>query len=533
MCQFDHKKFKKKPINFKPVGMADVPLLVLKEIFDHLSIGERLKVRCVCKTWKFVIEAFNRPQSLCIYSTRYPSGERWCLADQKVKEVEMLHLRFNDDLDAPRPSLSLDFFQNLRMGFFQDLQKVYLYQWSTHFLEELNQLTKLKVLMINDLFLTKPITWNFPRLEKLSIRPSYGLLSDGKVGIQLNTPNLNSFVYHVYDLPMNVINLLFPLKVKYVQCFEFCRMLNELKNLETLVCQRITFDFELNNFRSLTRLEIWPTEDQLPMVRQIREERDLLKRNDLQLICSGFKDELISCAREPPSEEIELTSAYLQEIERNRAQFEGCPWKTSISLTTIVRCLNQITDRLLDCLPNFNKIYSNLPIILPNGVLQSRLIEVIQKSHPSDLSIPDSLNLTKESFIQLTRIESLKNLKIEINLNDFSFDCLLNLKVLETLDIQSPTISTEFLCKMVRQMKHLSEFYFHSSSQFNITIHFNELVVSSNRWPCAYRYHLGYRYKKNPSDVFTPYLHSKDYTQISQMVRDIRRMAEAHPTSFV
>ena len=513
--------------------MLDLPLVTARKIFDHLSIEERLKARCVCKTWKFVIETFSRPQSLCVYSTKYPSGERWCLSDQKVNEIETLHLRFNDDLEPRRPSL--------RMGFFQYLQKVYLYQWATHFLEELNQLTKLKVLMIGDLFLTKPITWNLPNLEKLSIGPSYGLLSDGKVGIELNTPNLNSVVLHSSPIRNSqeiVINLLFPLKVKYLECLEFNQKLRHLENLETLVCQDITFDFQLNDFRSLTRLEIWPTDTQLPMVRRIREERDRLRRNGLQLICSGFKEELISCGRNfliffmPVKKDVELTSAYLQEIERNRAQFEGCPWKTSISLKTIVQCLNQITDKLLDCLPNFDQIYADRPVILEDGFSQSRLIEVIQKSRPSRLSIPDSLNLTRESFVQLTRIESLKNLIIEINLEDFPFDTLLNLKVLETLEIQSPTISIEFLCKMVRQMKHLSKFQFHSSSQFNITMTFNELVVSAQRRPCAFRYHLAYEYKENQLD-FKQYLHSKCYVEINEMVRDIRTMAKAHPTSFV
>lgn len=55
-------------------------MVVLREVFDFLSIPERLKFRFICKVWKFVIESldetFSSFESLCIYSIDYPCNER-------------------------------------------------------------------------------------------------------------------------------------------------------------------------------------------------------------------------------------------------------------------------------------------------------------------------------------------------------------------------------------------------------------------------------------------------------------------------
>lgn len=118
---------------------ADLPAEVLKKVFDLLSIRERLRLRSTCKAWKSVIESFNLPQNLKIYSTKRPYNERWCFSNQIVTEDEMLYLKFNCD-PSRRFSLKIEFFRqnllSLSLYYVNYLNELDL------FLEELNGLCR-------------------------------------------------------------------------------------------------------------------------------------------------------------------------------------------------------------------------------------------------------------------------------------------------------------------------------------------------------------------------------------------------------
>ena len=124
--------------------MNDLPAVALAKIFNHLSLPEKLKMTRICKMWQFVIETYNSPGKICAYTTSYPLNKRWCSTDQNVAENEKFHLSFD-------PKSSLRF--NFKMNFFQNLQSVYLYHVGEkvdYLLKNINQLTRLKTLMISE-----------------------------------------------------------------------------------------------------------------------------------------------------------------------------------------------------------------------------------------------------------------------------------------------------------------------------------------------------------------------------------------------
>ena len=212
--------------------MADLPVLVLSSIFDFLSIPEKLKVRSACKTWKYVIDTFSTPQSVCIYSVFRPYNKTWCFSNQRIAKKEMLRLNFNRD--AVRRL-------EMNAAFFQNLQKVYLSETGDTdcFLLEVSQLPRLKVLMLEE-YTIAPATLSSSSLEKLFIECyEFG-------GIELDTPNLNSFALqgaNCRDRPDCPVVFRFPLRVKHLECPQFTSNLSGLKNLETLVCEEIKFNF--------------------------------------------------------------------------------------------------------------------------------------------------------------------------------------------------------------------------------------------------------------------------------------------------
>lgn len=440
--------------------MADLPVVVLKEIFGFLSVSERLRVRCICRPWKFVIETFNSPQGLCIHPKGQPFNERWCFSSQIVASDEMLQMKnHRDDPHEMIRKLS-------EMEFFQNLQKIYLCHIGREatdlFLQEAHHLTRLKVLMI-DAYKIKQRILSLNSLEKFS-------LACYSVTIELDTPNLHSFAFYkgANSAAVAAVKFRYPLKMKHLLCEKFTSSWRKLKNLETLVCKEIEFNFRLDNFESLKRIEIWPTNEELPRIQHIREERNLLKRNDLEMIISGFQEELVSCPR--LESRLQLTRDYLEKIESNRSKFVGyARWETFVGLRTLVEFANKIPNELdhflrIHCFseprfPTFPITFGgnfafDLPFnLVESGISASRLIEILQRYKPRSLKLWNETGLTRQFYEQLTRLESIRHLFIEIDLQNF--DCLFNLRNVDTLQLNVRRLPAGFICQLVKKLKCL------------------------------------------------------------------------------
>ena len=493
--------------------MADLPDVVLSKIFGLLSISERLRVRSTCKSWKFVIETYNSPQSLCIYHIYSPYKPKWCFSDLEVTKDEMVNLNHNSEIIC-----------NFQTGFFRNLQKVYLYHIGEKInllLEAMSYLTKLRLLKIKEGIL-KLKTLSSSSLERLQLKCVYF------DSFELNTSNLSSLILCA-ERPREDIPLLirFPLTIKYLECVQFNRNLSELKNLKTLVCQRIACDFRLEDFKSLTKLEIWPTESQLPMARRIQQERMLLKRKDLELIVSGFKvsglekGDLFSCTISLGT--LELSQEYLELVKRNCSNFFGCaPWKTKLELATFVQHAGGgIPDDFFVHFPKLNCIFNLEPFQLGNSGV-SHLIELLKRSNTTTFKLQlFSMNLTQEFYDNLVRVESMRKLIINFpqHLN-FSFDCLLNLKNLKLLWIGANSIEFEFICKMVKQWEEVFHFHFgsHTPAPFHLDISVQKRSEFQNVVGCPFSLYV--TYKKDAVSV------SEDCRDVNELVIELKKLRE-------
>lgn len=466
--------------------MADLPFLALRSIFDYLTIPDKLRVKLTCKKWKFVVEAFNRQESVCIHSRGIPVNHRWCFSNLAVVEEDMIYEEFS--LEGGRRF-------DLRIEFFRNLQRVYLYsvgEKSVLFLEQLDQLSRLKVLMIMDrgLILKKLSSVS---IEKLSL--NFWRFK----GIDLDTPNLSSVALRIRnDEP---VTFRFPLKVKHLKCPEFRSNFRQLRNLETLCCKEIAFDFQLKEFPSLAKLEIWPTEEQLSMVRQIQKQRSRSNRGDLQLIVSGFSEELVSLERDPDNGLPILGQSYLEMMEINRSKIVGSfPFRVELPLEVLVEFAERIPKELFELFPRITYLSQrNWDLSLKKcEASESRLIELIRKSSPSNFEIPMNLIkfcLSKNFFEKFGRIQSIKVLLITIDFQDYNIDFLLNLKNLQFTYIKAPTISIDFVCKLVKQTKFFEKFKFKfitepADTAFFFSIYSRKKFHSDWRTILGYVYHL-------------------------------------------
>ena len=472
--------------------MIDFPEVVLKEVFDFLGIRDRLRMRSTCKKWKFVVDTRCHQRNVCIYTHTYPYNERWCFSDQKVAEEEMVHLKYDH--------VSRAF--NLRMQFFQNLQKVYLFRLEDKvdlFLEEIKHLTRLRVLLI-EAFRFSYRTLNSSTLKMLSLK-GYGLGN-----LQLNTPNLSSLALWNNRDPFNdIVNLEFgfPLKLNHLQCTEFTENLgSQLKNLETLVCNKITFDFRLNEFESLTKAELWSLE----AFRTVVNEKRRLNRTNLQVLASGFKEEIV--ANEPPEiqEQFfckrlqisergrrELSRSFLEKAESNQWNMAGSiPWKFDLNVRTFSSFASRIPRTFFEKFSIDRILYFKESAF---QIDQSALLELLARSRPREFICTSKNPLSLDGLEQLSRIQSIKvfyGFCIEIG------DCLLNLKNLEYLNINSPKISIDF-CRLFKELKlfHHLHFYSNEPTEFHLYIDFYNFSPEdreANGIPMDALYSLHYYY---------------------------------------
>ena len=443
--------------------MVELPEVVLKLLFDFLGIRERLRVRSTCKKWKFVVDTLSHQRSVCIHSISYPYNERWCLSDQRVTEEEMICLKFSPE--ASRPF-------DLRMQFFRNLQKVYLFyilEELDFFLEEAIQLTRLKVLMIEGRI--PPGVLKSSSLEKLSLKGHH------LGNLQLNTPNLNSLILrknHIFDNDSTIVKFDFPLKVKYLQCDDFTENLgSQLKNLETLVCIGIKFDFRLNEFESLTKAELWS----LAAFQMVQSEKRRLNRTNLQVFGSGFDEATV--AREPSEIQeqffctptitpeggyLKLSRSFLEKVEGHQWKLaSSIPWKFQSDVRTFVSFASRIPRIFFEKfrIGEIGWIRHERDAEDETEIEQSALlVELVEKCKPN-IYRASEFELGHEDVERLCRIQSIRRFHRFREIENA--DCLFNLKNLEYLDILSPEISVSFIYRLFKELKFFRQLIFAST----------------------------------------------------------------------
>ena len=506
--------------------MDDLPVVVLGEIFDFLNIQEKLKLRSTCKKWKFVLETFCVQQNLCIYSTEYPYNESWCWSGTRVVEEDLLYLKFNRE-NSRRFDLKKQFFRNL--------QKVYLHRIGDkvdYFLEEVHLLARLKVLMVDEIGRTKLRKLSSSSLEKCSFKGGF-ISTESLHPIELDMPKLHSFTLWTHSRANNHVSFRFPLALKHLECNWFDSTLNGLKNLETLICKEITTDFRLNNFKHLTRLELFPqSEEQFQVARGVGEERRRLKRDNLEMVLYGFKMEFafnlpISFSPAP---------VYFGHAVRNYSHLVSqIPWDRVLSVSELLEWADSIPADFFEKFPAIRWIQACRPSEWITESEQSSLIELIKRSHTNELHIK-GLKLNSGFYEQISSVLSISSLSVGPHLENVNFDHFLKLRHLRQLFVSFERISTQFICKLFEQLKLLSKFKFDSTcSQFEISIYFELLPLED------LRHELGLELAETIDFLSRPYeflcfgafgnrVVRKRCKDVDELVREIKRTKEVATT---
>ena len=448
-----------------------MPILVLYEIIGFLSLPERLKCKQISKQWKMAVETAEGPHSLFFYRREFPYNVKWCFSERTVAHEDLIYV-------YPE-------FRNLnsRIELFEDLQRLgFSGVEMSEFFKDLHLLRKLKVLMIEDYYLYEKncqdnknlhITLHSNSLEKLSFKSSKNIPSNSRndiKSIEFNTPKMSSLIFWndgpSFSRRDNFpVRFRFPLVIKHLECIEFDSNLSVLRNLETLVCQKIGCPFKLADFKSLQRLELFPNEEsELEYIEMIVNEKWDLQRESLEIIVCGFKDLLVACKPEfdPDSTIFELSDHYLRQVIRHPDNFVGhIPWQFEIvNFPSFYKSFRELPEDFFQKFANISSIFVSDDLRRPS--LRKRpnppdLLQLLVQTNPKTVFI--SFSFSYFFYEDLTLIESINFLDIKERSKNLNFNFFLNLKFLKHLNIHTDKLPIEFIPKIFK-LRFMRSFVF-------------------------------------------------------------------------
>lgn len=454
----------------------ELPLLVLQEIFSFLSWPDRLKCKGVSKQWKFVIETAGAPP-LCLYTREFPGKLKWCFSDRDVLSEDTVYL-------------DPDKFGRLssKIKLFRGLQKLCLFRVElSQVLKDLHLLRELKVLMIHHCWkkTDENITLNLSCLEKFSLKESHFFQMFDS--IDFNTPNLSSLVVWngaglSSQAPTELkIKFRFPLQIRHLECVLFDSNLCVLRNLESLICQKIVCPFTLEDFGSLRILELFPRkENELEYIRAIMDEKRRIKRDRLEIIVCGFKDLCVTFQPEDQEDQVhsrsfDLNEHYLREVAEHPDKLVGhIPWEVVCwwSFPAFYRIFREIPENFIKKIVNFNEIRigdskRRRKMKCPNSTY---VLQLLAQSRPKRVII--SYDFDREFYKQLVSIKSIEELNVNARYENLDFDLFLELQNLRSLRVRTEKLPIEFISKIF-QLKFMRSFVF-SYSKFYIAFALSE-----------------------------------------------------------
>ena len=340
--------------------MADLeslPILALQNIFRFLGLAERQRLRRVSKKWKLAVETMRPPRDLCIYQYSYPFEEKWAFSNEEVACEDMVYC---DPSESPN--------SHKLMPFIEELERLYLYwarESSRFILKNLPLLNKLKVLVVRSQYShqfcffsenDELVQLSSNSLEKLSIT----FAQPTGLQLDLDTPSLHSLI--ICDRPVHrsldsVYNhFRYPLSIRYLQCVEFNSMLSVCKNVEELVCLQISFPFDLNDYRSLRKVNIYPLlDDEHDTLNRLTEQRDRLHRQSLQILVFGF--DCMRLYHYDLNPQMFLDEDNLKKLASNRSKLiKPIPWNYTLEFEPFYKFFRKVAKDLPKIFSRIQKV---------------------------------------------------------------------------------------------------------------------------------------------------------------------------------
>lgn len=272
--------------------MQNLPAELIEHIFDYLNLEERIRLRNVCKTFKYLIDNLKSNGDYLLISETDIHLNRdiktWFIEEYKPIKQHQLYL----------PAFKIErLFTKSYRTVLNKLKNLIFY--IKHNYKGENKI-------LNRLFSNVN---SFQNLEKLHIEKWFNIdYDDYHRNVQLNLPKLtiiylDSVTLHnlhlnlpkltriVLDCDLDETNLTFqhPETVQFIHLDSYKSVLKELKNLEYLYCSNMenADDHLLASFVNLKEIHLFRNADD--QIVKLIDQKQLLRKEDLRIYLNGVR----------------------------------------------------------------------------------------------------------------------------------------------------------------------------------------------------------------------------------------------------
>ena len=376
------------------------------------------------------------------------------------------------------------------------------------------------------------LTFSSKSLEKLSFKLHKYLDSETMIkSIHFNTPKMSSLVFwknyaSVERKAEFPVYFRFPLKIRHLECIEFNSDMSALKNLETLICQKIVGSFSLSDFRSLRRLELFPREQtELDLIRAIIEEKAILGRKQLVILVCGFQDLPVVCRTEIHYlvTSFELEKNYLEQVAKHPDNFVGhIPWEFHLkNFPSFYRISKELPKDFLRKFAQFERIEvsgnsrrSKRRALSPDP---SDVLQLLIQAEPEDVDI--KYNFNKPFYERLVSIQSIIRLGVKDKYENLDYDLFLKLRYLQDLYISTEKLEIAFVARLFTEMKFIDSFFYFFS---NFRIGIREMYSDERKY---YFFYQNVPTRKEPLDPKETY-----FDALGDLIEHLEKLKNENPS---
>lgn len=363
--------------------MDILPAEMLEEIFKYLDLEDRIRIRPVSRTWKYLVENLKSNRSLILTeNSLYKNVEmkRWFIDDYEFKNVDQLFYTFYflDKLFSKAALTILDLRRLvIYVSFNYEIENPLMIKMFK-FVDNFKRLNKLEINNKGNLELyDKSMKMNLPELTVLCLK---GFKFDE---IELDMPKLVKVYLEIINIDLR-IHFKYPQSIKQIKLLDYNDVLAELVNLESIYIKRVR-EFEsnfLSKFKYLKELNI---DDSIEQFACLLEQKDRLGFTEL---ATYFRSILVNDIDYEYKRLVESNSTVMDVYFRDDfVKTDQLPLVQSLDYNYLEDNSIKIHKSILDKFVNLECIYTNQKVKDVNKLEQ--LIRDCKNS--LDLTFEDSL----------------------------------------------------------------------------------------------------------------------------------------------
>ena len=309
-----------------------LPTLVLNQVYDYLSVKERIKCKSVCRSWKAEVELREKARdSLVLHVGPYLRNMRWICTNNRslIKFENSFQVKHLSVLKHPMTIALLKKIKKLAIVNYHPVAlNAEIAHTNVHpYLRYFDQCEEME---IRNFPLRGTLKFDLPNLKVLAIRCT-------ELGnLVLNCPSLEVLFC---SGQAEGIRFRSARKLKQLFCCCWSQISLDKGRFENLgylnLYAKLVNDQMLDLMPKLKRLVLY-SRNLLADLKNIRAQQARNRLNNLEVLCSGFRDDPVRIELRPDLEAMLAIDSCVGELFDNYSKLvENSPWRVWIDYSKL------------------------------------------------------------------------------------------------------------------------------------------------------------------------------------------------------